>query len=120
GVLVHGGKAPVLQVWTRDGARMLRQQAVTSSRAVGRGPEHLTAVAGGYLLSAAELAWVPASADGPVWRFGFGDVPTRALPRLDYANASLFGKPVVKDNLVFAGCRDGGVYVFDLGTITRR
>jgi hypothetical protein len=27
---------------------------------------------------------------------------------------------LVKDNLVFAGCRDGAVYVFDVGAITRR
>ena len=37
------------------------------------------------------------------WRFGFGDNPGRALPRIHFAHASLFGKPVVRDNLLFVG-----------------
>ncbi|HEY8506153.1 MAG TPA: PQQ-binding-like beta-propeller repeat protein [Gemmataceae bacterium] len=63
---------------------------------------------------------MPASADGAGWRFGFGERPGRALPKLHYAGASLFGRPLVRDNLLFVGCRDGAVYAFDLAAITRR
>ena len=58
--------------------------------------------------------------DGPAWRFGFGDAPAAALPKLHFAYAGLFGRPVVRDGLLFAGCRDGAVYVFDLATVTGR
>jgi len=120
GLLTYKNSLPVVQVWTRDGTRMLREQAVRPTGALGRGIDHLVAVGGGYLLAAGDVAWVPASADGAAWRFGFGDNPGRALPRIHFAHASLFGKPLVRDNLLFVGCRDGAVYVFDLDAVVRR
>lgn len=120
GVVTHGRKTAVLQVWTRDGSRMLREQEVVPPGPVGRGAEHLLSVAGGYLLAAGDVTWVPAGADGSAWRFGFGEKPGRALPKIHFAHASLFGRPVVRDNLLFVGCRDGAVYVFDLNAVTRR
>jgi hypothetical protein len=120
GLLTHKGSKFALQVWTRDGGRMLRAQQVLPPGPFGRGSDHLVAVGGGYLLAAGDVAWVPASEGGAVWRFGFGDKPGRALPKIHFAHASLFGKPLVRDNLVFVGCRDGAVYVFDLAAITRK
>jgi hypothetical protein len=120
GVLTNRGRTAVLQVWTRDGGRLLREQEVLSPGPLGRSDDHLVAVNGGYLLAGGDVAWVPAAADGPAWRFGFGPDPGRALPRIHFAHASLFGRPLVRDTLVFVGCRDGAVYVFDLAAITRR
>jgi outer membrane protein assembly factor BamB len=120
GLVAHTSRGGVLQVWTRDGGRMLREQEVNALGPIGWGAGHLLAVGGGYLLAAGDVAWVPASADGPAWRFGFGADPGRALPKIHFAHVSLFGTPLVRDNLVFVGCRDGAVYVFDLTRVTGR
>ncbi|HYH65041.1 MAG TPA: PQQ-binding-like beta-propeller repeat protein [Urbifossiella sp.] len=117
-VLTHRNAGPHVQVWTRDGSKMLREQLLLSANTVGGGDLHLIPLAGGYLYAGSSLAWVPAG-DGPAWRFGFGDTPA-AVPKLYYAHACLFGRPVVRDGLLFAGCRDGAVYVFDLATVTGR
>jgi len=118
-VLTHRRAGPHVEVWTRDGNKRLREQALLPSHPVGGGETHLTPLAGGYLYAGSSLAWVPAG-DGPAWRFGFGDTPAAAVPKLYYAHASLFGRPVVRDGLLFAGCRDGAVYVFDLAAVTGR
>ncbi|MFO0796616.1 MAG: PQQ-binding-like beta-propeller repeat protein [Gemmataceae bacterium] len=114
-LVVHGRTAVRLQVWTRDGNRLVREQLIPVQGGTLGGGEHLIPLAGGYLYAGGELAWVPAG-DGPAWRFGVAG----ALPKLHYAHASLFGRPVVRDGLLFAGCRDGAVYVFDVATITGR
>jgi hypothetical protein len=118
-VLTHRRTGPHLQVWARDGSKLLREQTLPPYSPVPGGYEHVMPVAGGYLYAGNSLAWVPAG-EGPAWRFGFGDVPAAALPKLHYAHVNLFGRPVVRDGLLFAGCRDGAVYVFDLAAVTGR
>jgi hypothetical protein len=120
GLLVYGRKRPVLEVWARDGSKKLREQDVLSPGAHGRWDEHLVAHGGGYLMTGGEVTWVPATVDGAVWRFGFGEQPGPALPKIHYAHATLFGPPLIRENRLFVRCRDGAVYVFDLNVVTRR
>ncbi|WP_202920610.1 tetratricopeptide repeat protein [Urbifossiella limnaea] len=121
-VVTYRRDSALVQVWARDGSRLLREQALAPYHPVGGGYQYLLPLAGGYLYAGSSLAWVPAG-DGPAWRFGFGESPAAvaaALPKLHYAHASLFGRPVVRDGLLFAGCRDGAVYVFDVAAVTGR
>ena len=99
---------------------MVREETPCPRAATRYGGDYLAAVGGGYLLAGGEVVWVPAAAGGRVWRFGFGDVPGRGLPKLYTAAAPLFGRPLVRDDLVFVRCRDGAVYVFDLAAVTGR
>jgi hypothetical protein len=119
GLHAWNGKAHVLQVWTRDGSRKLREQEILPPGSVRGHTGRLVALNGGYLLAAGEVVWVPASPDGPVWRFGFGERPGTSLPKIRFAHTPLFGRPLVRDNLLFVGCRDGAIYVFDVGALTR-
>lgn len=118
-VACWAGDEMELQVWSRDGKTRLRRQAVLPFRP-GR-YEHcrLLPLAGGYLLTGADLTWLPA-AEGPSWHFSFGPQPGRALPRLRFAHASFFGEPVVAGNHLFVPCRDGALYVFDVSRLTAR
>jgi hypothetical protein len=116
--LLTGDGVPRLQVWTRDGKRMLRQQAVLPPGYLLGSTGRLVPLGGGYLLGAGELTWVRAAPGGPAWRFGFGGGPGRSLPRVPFAHTSLFGRPLLCDNLLFVTCRDGGIYAFDVNVIT--
>lgn len=120
GLMTYRDRAAVVQVWTRDGARLLREEPTRPWAASSFGPDHLVAVGGGYLAAGGEVVWVLAGEGGRVWRFGFGDAPGRGLPLLRYAHVPLFGAPLVRDGLVFVRCRDGAVYVFDLAAVTGR
>jgi hypothetical protein len=117
--LLTGDGVPRLQVWTRDGKRMLCQQAVLPPGYLLGSTGRLIPQGGGYLLCAGELTWVRAAPGGPAWRFGFGDGPGRGLPKMPFAHTSLFGRPLLYNNLLFVTCRDGGIYVFDVNAVTR-
>jgi hypothetical protein len=108
-----------LQVWTRDGKKKLREQVVLPQGYLHGGAGRLVPLAGGYLLSGCELVWIPPSPGVPVWRFGFEEEPGTSLPKIPFAHTTLFGWPLVCDNLLFVTCRDGGIYVFDVTAITR-
>src|SRR5262249_38908483 len=72
----------VLQIWTRDGKRKIREQEVLPPGYLRGHTGRLIPLAGGYLLSGGEVLWVPAAADRRVWRFNFGESPEKNLPRL--------------------------------------
>jgi outer membrane protein assembly factor BamB len=120
--LVTGAwQTPVVQIWTRDGEKMLREVAVqVPIEGTHAETNRLTPVNGGYLYSGSELIWCAGGKDGPLWRFGVGTQPGRALPPVRYLRTSLYGFPIIAHDRLFISCRDGGIYIFDLKTVTKR
>src|SRR5262249_15658606 len=116
----HNGKALVLQIWTRDGKKMLREEPVQPVAWLNYEPaERLVSLGSGYLLSSQELLWGPAAAAAPVRRFA----PARdtAIDRVNNGpRTNEFGTPVVNDRHVVVTGLDGGIYVFDADKIFRR
>jgi hypothetical protein len=111
-LFVQNRNGAVLQVWSADGKRLIRSEPTERMRRYFAHLEaaRLTPLGGGYLLSATELVWVPASAEGPVWRFG---VPADARAGRSDHLYPYFGVPVVMGGRLFVSARDGGIYVFE-------
>lgn len=118
-VLFSNYGEPEIQVWTRDGKRLIHK--IELNRPVketgSRGP--VMTMGNGFLYCASELIWLPTSAKKKSWRFGVGNEPGRSIPKIYYQGSNWYGEPIVHNNFLFVPCRDGGLYVFDVALITK-
>lgn len=112
-----------LSIRSADGKRVIRNEMVLPPNGfddLSRESARLFKLGEGYFYAGGELAWIPADPTKQVWRFRANDAPDR--PRSNMRNDTIdrsFGIPRIRDGKLFAGCRYGGVYVFDINTITK-
>src|SRR5262249_1235040 len=114
-----GAEGLSVQVWKRDGSALVREEPLTrpgrEQEATFRG--RLSVLGDGFLLCENELLWVPAGAEGRAWRFGIGEDPALSRPNMMYNRFPYYTGAAVVGDLLFVGCRDGGIYVFSVPAI---
>ena len=117
GVVAGGREGRFLQVYTRDGARLLNEISLSNCGSRRDYPPQFLVLGNGYFFSSRSLSWAGAS-KGQVWRFG--PPPERTLSdRQPPEPLRFFGDPVVHDGKLFVTAVDGCVYIFDVARITR-
>jgi hypothetical protein len=118
-MLVYRSRQPVLQVWTRDGKRKLREEAVEVRNVMNLHDERrrLIPLRGGFFLSGQELVWISRDAGRPAWRFATRPSPRNPWFFDDLADRS-FRAPRVLGDKLFVAAREGGVFVFDVKRLT--
>lgn len=120
-MLVASASGERLQVRSRDGFRLVRDEPVRMGWNTLDQPYLLRPLGDGYLLSGQELLWLPKHERGRPWRF---DVlldeklnPSRSRDDLEAATFGL--ARAVGDRLIVAA-HGGGIYVFSMPAVTGR
>jgi hypothetical protein len=115
-VRIHGRKA-VMEIWSEDGNTRFQSIEITSPGYTRGSAGRLLPLGDGYLLSARELMWVPRDPETKLWDFGVGPRPKRSTLLTHFEHTTFFGVPLLYGNRLFIGCRDGGIYVFDVDRV---
>ncbi len=65
------------------------------------------------------LARLPDDDRSVLWEHDFAGLGVHAVPLTYFVHTALFTVPVLRDGRLFVGCRDGGLYAFDVERIIR-
>jgi hypothetical protein len=105
-VLAGDCQQPRLQLWTRDGSRMIREV-----KPLGNACTCLKPLGDGMLFTGPDLIWIPYDPDRPVWGF-------RALadPRKK-SGCAFFGYPRFFDDRMAVASPSGALFIFSLDAI---
>jgi len=115
GVVAGGREGRFLQIYTRDGTRLLNEISLSGCGSRRDYPPQFVVLGDGYFFSSRSLSWAGAS-PGRTWRFGPPPERTQT-DTLPQEPVRFFGNPVVHDGKLFVTAIDGCVYVFDVARI---